>query len=62
MFRLDKKEKVEVVANCDHLKKLKYSAALPYAFTEHGAIMLAAVLSSPVAIEASIQKTNSLTT
>ena len=44
----------EVVANCDHLKNLKYSPTLPYAFTEHGAIMLATVLSSPIAIEASI--------
>lgn len=28
---------------------------LPYAFTEHGAVMLASVLNSPVAVEASIQ-------
>lgn len=28
---------------------------LPYAFTEHGAVMLASVLSSPVAVQASIQ-------
>jgi hypothetical protein len=27
----------------------------PYAFTEHGAVMLASVLNSPVAVEASIQ-------
>jgi len=27
----------------------------PYAFTEHGAVMLASVLNSPVAIEASVQ-------
>lgn len=27
---------------------------LPYAFTEHGAIMAATVLSSPIAVEASI--------
>lgn len=51
----DKKEKEEVVANCDHLKKLKYSPNLPYAFTEHGAIMLATVLNSPIAVRASIQ-------
>ena len=25
MFQLTEKEKLEVVANCDHLKKLKYS-------------------------------------
>lgn len=55
MFLLNKKEKSEVVANCDHLKNLKYSPNSPYAFTEHGAIMLATVLNSPIAVEASIQ-------
>jgi len=55
MFQLAEKEKAEVVANCDHLKMLKFSPHLPYAFTEHGAIMLATVLSSPVAVQASIQ-------
>ncbi len=54
MFELTVEEKSEVVANCDHLRPLKYSSNLPYAFTEHGAIMLAAVLNSPVAIEASL--------
>lgn len=29
--------------------------SLPYVFTEHGAVMLASVISSPVAIEASIK-------
>lgn len=47
-------EKDEVVANCDHLKKLKFSSTLPLAFTEHGAVMAATVLSSRVAIETSI--------
>ncbi|HCC69463.1 MAG TPA: hypothetical protein DEP99_06240, partial [Nitrospiraceae bacterium] len=46
---------MEVIANCDHLKKLKFSPTLPYAFTEHGAIMLTTVLNSPVAVRASIQ-------
>jgi len=55
MFQLAEKEKAEVVANCDHLKMLKFSPHLPYAFTEHGAIMLATVLNSPVAVQASIQ-------
>lgn len=54
MFRLTKKEKNEVVAKCDHPAKLKFSVSLPYAFTEHGAVMLASVLNSPKAIEASI--------
>jgi hypothetical protein len=32
-----------VVANCDHLKNLKFSRVLPLAFTEHGAVMAANV-------------------
>jgi len=40
MFQLTAEEKAEVVANCDHLSKLKYSPSLPYAFTEHGVLML----------------------
>jgi hypothetical protein len=55
MFSLSQEEKDEVVANCDHLKNLKYSAALPFAFTEHGAVMLASVLNSDRAIEVNIQ-------
>jgi len=55
MFQLTPEEKGDVVANCDHLKNLKFSHALPYAFTEHGAVMLATVLNSPTAIEVSIQ-------
>ena len=55
MFQLTQKEKDEVVANCDHLKSLKYSRSLPYAFTEHGAVMLASVLNSNKAIEVNIQ-------
>ena len=37
MFQLTEAEKAEVVANCDHLRKLKFSPVLPYAFTGHGA-------------------------
>ncbi|MGD0280965.1 MAG: ORF6N domain-containing protein [Dissulfurispiraceae bacterium] len=29
MFQLTKEEKEEVVANCDHLKRLKFSPTLP---------------------------------
>jgi len=54
MFRLSEQEKSEVVANCDHLRNLRFSPVLPYAFTEHGAIMLASVLNSVRAIEVSI--------
>ena len=54
MFQLSPDEKAEVVANCDHLENLKYSTALPYAFTEHGAIMAAGVLNTSRAIEISV--------
>lgn len=55
MFRLTDKEKTKVVANCDHLAALKFSPSLPQAFTEHGALMRASVLNSPIAVHASIQ-------
>src|SRR5215470_8031044 len=54
MFRLTTREKVEVVTRCDHLSNLKYSRNLPQAFTEHGAVMLASVLNSEAAVQASI--------
>ena len=54
MFQLTAEEKSEVIANCDHLAKLKFSKAMPHAFTEHGAIMAASVLNSPRAIEVSV--------
>ena len=55
MFQLTKEEKDEVVTICDHLKRLKFSPTLPHVFTEHGAIMLATILNSPIAVQASIQ-------
>jgi hypothetical protein len=55
MFQLSQVEKDEVVANCDHLKSLKFSPNLPFAFTEHGAVMLASVLNNERAIEVNIQ-------
>ncbi|MBI5040456.1 MAG: ORF6N domain-containing protein, partial [Gammaproteobacteria bacterium] len=54
MFQLTEAEKQEVVANCDHLNKLKFSSALPFAFTEHGAIQAANVLNSPQAVEVGV--------
>jgi hypothetical protein len=54
MFRLTPEEKVEVVTKCDHLQRLKYSPQLPNAFTEHGTIMVAAVLNTVRAIEVSV--------
>jgi hypothetical protein len=54
MFQLTTEEKAEVVANCDHLSSLKYSPALPHAFTEHGALMAANILKSKTAVSMSI--------
>jgi hypothetical protein len=54
MFQLSQPEKDEVVANCDHLAKLKFSKSLPFAFTEHGALMAASVLNTPRAVEVSV--------
>ena len=54
MFQLTQAEKDDVVANCDHLAKLKFAAALPLAFTEHGALMVSAILNTPRAVEVSV--------
>lgn len=54
MWQLSATEKTEVVTNCDHLAKLKYSRTLPVAFTEHGAIQAANVLNSARACELSV--------
>ena len=53
-FQLSPAEKAEVVANCDHLLRLKFSPSLPYAFSEHGTIMAANVLNSPRAVKMSV--------
>jgi len=53
-FQLNIAEKGEVVANCDHLARLKFTRNLPYAFTEHGALMAASVLNTPRAIDVSL--------
>ena len=54
MFQLTVEEKAEVVANCNHLKMLKFSKTNPYAYTEHGAVMLASVLNTEQAVQTSI--------
>ncbi|MBA3985856.1 MAG: ORF6N domain-containing protein [Flavobacteriales bacterium] len=55
MFELTKEEKNQVVANCDHLEKLKFSPVLPKVFTEHAILMVANVLTSERAIQVSIK-------
>ncbi len=54
MFRLSPSEKDELVTNCHRFKVLKHSSSLPYAFTEHGVLMLANVLKSKYAVKVSI--------
>ena len=51
MFQLTAAEKTEVLANRDHLAKLKFAKSLPFAFTEHGAIQASNVLATPQAVE-----------
>jgi len=58
MFHLSKSEMSELVANCDRFNKMKHSSVPMTAFSEHGIIMLASVLKSGVAIEASIRITH----
>jgi len=53
-FFLTSVEKSEVVTNCDHLGRLKFSHVVPRAFTEHGAMMAANVLNSPRAVQMSV--------
>ena len=54
IFELDKFEKSEVVEIFDHLKKLKYSAVNPTAFTERGLYMLATILKSDRAVNTTL--------
>jgi hypothetical protein len=53
-FLLTREEKLEVVANCDHLRALRFSHTAPRAFTEHGALMAANVLNSESAVQMSV--------
>ena len=55
MFQLSDNEKNELIAICDKLKTLKYSPSNPYAFTEHGVVMLASILNSERAIVINVQ-------
>lgn len=54
VFQLSRAERDEVVANCDHLLRLRFSPTMPFAFTEHGALMAASVLNTPRAVEVSL--------
>lgn len=54
IFSLTKEEKLEVIENFDNLAKLKFSPALPKAFTEKGLYMLATILKSKKATETTL--------
>ena len=56
VFQLTRAEREEVVANCDHLKRLKFAPTMPYASTEHGALMAASVLNSPRAAHKDLER------
>ena len=58
MFVLSRSETRELVANCDRFASMKHSTVPMTAFTEHGILMLASVLKSGVAVQASIRITN----
>ena len=52
-FQLTEEETSELIANCDRFETLKHSSFCPYAFTEHGVVMLSSVLHSEEAIDIS---------
>jgi len=54
-FQLTKDEMQEVIANCEHLKKLKFSPVEHFVFTEQGVSMLSALLRSKEAVQTSIR-------
>lgn len=57
MFQLTKEEYSRLrcqIGTLDGLGRGKYSKYLPYAFTEHGILMLSSVLNSPRAVQANI--------
>ena len=55
VFRLTAAERDEVVTNCDHLARLRFSPVLPVAFTENAVAMLSSVLNSPRAILVNVE-------
>ena len=55
MLTLTPSEKADLIAKCNNLRRLKFYPGMPKAFTEHGSVMLASVLNTPIAVQASIQ-------
>ena len=50
IFQINNEEKAKLIANCDRFKTLKHSSSNPYAFNEHGVLVLSSVLNSDIAI------------
>ena len=56
MFRIDKEESEAISMRSQNVTASKRNVRhRPFAFTEHGAVMLASVLRSPVAVKASVR-------
>ena len=55
MFELTKEEKQSLRSQNVTLKRGQYSKYLPFAFTEHGVLMLSSVLKSERAVQVNIQ-------
>ncbi len=47
-FQLNQVEKQEVVTNCDHLKMIRFSSNLPFAFTQLGAEMVVRIMKKDI--------------
>ena len=54
IIELNDNEKIELITNCDRFKNLKHSSHNPKGFTEKGLYMLATILKSTKAVEATI--------
>ena len=54
VFELQLSEKQDVIKNFDRFENLKHSTVTPHAFTEKGLYMLATILKSPRAAQATI--------
>jgi len=55
MFSLNFREKTELAAKCGEFGNLRNSRTLPFAFTEHGALMVASILNTPVAVQVGLE-------
>lgn len=55
MFKLNKAETNELIANCDRFRLLKHASSPPKVFTEYGVVMLSSVLKSAKAVAINIE-------